>query len=252
MDNRFVTALVIASVLSLLSAVYLCAAIGTDSWYEYHSQPAGADNGTTDFGQMKEDFLEGEFDEKAYSDTLFKMNGTLGLWKRCIVVSSDLYWYRSPDPKMVTRCVSFSLQNQFAPKYQEPGNHNSGEDLIRTYLWRCQFLLPFVSLGLMLFGALIAMCACACRSMYPTMGTGVLHLLSGLCTLGAIGCFVAGVQLLHERLELPDGAPRGEYGWSFWLAAVSAPLQFMAASLFIWASRSSRKEYSRIQAYRVA
>ncbi|MGH0168973.1 UNVERIFIED_CONTAM: hypothetical protein FKN15_055803 [Acipenser sinensis] len=127
MDNRFATALVIASVLSLLSAVYLSAAIGTDSWYEYHSQPPGADNSTTDFGQMKEEFLDGEFDEKAYSDTLFKLNGTLGLWKRCIVVSSDLYWYRSPDPKMVTQCVSFSLQNQFAPKYQEPGNHNRGE-----------------------------------------------------------------------------------------------------------------------------
>ncbi|MGH0186421.1 UNVERIFIED_CONTAM: hypothetical protein FKN15_021542 [Acipenser sinensis] len=132
MDNRFATALVIASVLSLLSAVYLSAAIGTDSWYEYHSQPPGADNSTTDFGQMKEEFLDGEFDEKAYSDTLFKLNGTLGLWKRCIVVSSDLYWYRSPDPKMVTQCVSFSLQNQFDPKYQEPGNHNSGEDLTRT------------------------------------------------------------------------------------------------------------------------
>jgi len=33
---------------------------------------------------------------------------------------------------MVMECVSFTLSQQFMPKYKEPGNHNSGEDLIRT------------------------------------------------------------------------------------------------------------------------
>lgn len=49
-------------------------------------------------------------------------------------------------------------------------------------LWRLQFLLPFVSLGLMCFGALIGLCACACRSLYPAIATGVLHFLAGECS----------------------------------------------------------------------
>ncbi|KAK6457464.1 claudin domain-containing protein 1-like, partial [Huso huso] len=106
-------------------------------------------------------------------------------------------------------------------------------------LWRCQFLLPIVSLGLMFFGALIAMCACACHSMNSTIGTRVLHLLGRLCTLGAVGCFMAGVQLLHSRVELLDGGPRGG-------------VQFMTAVLLICVSRSSHREYSHMQAYRVA
>ncbi|XP_058868168.1 claudin domain-containing protein 1-like [Acipenser ruthenus] len=110
--------------------------------------------------------------------------------------------------------------------------------VVSSDLWRCQFLLPFVSLGLMFFRALIAMCACACHSMYSTMGTRVLHLLAGLCTLGAVGCFMAGVQLLHSRVELLDGGPRGG-------------VQFMMAALLVCASQSSHKEYSHMQAYRV-
>ncbi|XP_028668200.1 claudin domain-containing protein 1-like [Erpetoichthys calabaricus] len=249
MDNRFATALVIACVLSLLSAVYLCASIGTDSWYEYHSPPLVKDNSSVDVSQRWEDF--NEMDEKAYSDVLFQMNGTVGLWRRCILMRRDFHWYQSPDPQLVTQCVSFTLQQQFTPKYNEPGNHNSGEDMLRTYLWRCQFLLPFVSLGLMFFGALIGLCACACHSLYPTLGTGALHLLAGVCTLGTVGCYVAGIELLHCKTKLPPGV-EGTYGWSFCLAAVSAPLQFMAAALFIWAARTNRQEYSRMQAYRVA
>uniref|UniRef100_A0A2I3HZM4 Claudin domain containing 1 n=1 Tax=Nomascus leucogenys TaxID=61853 RepID=A0A2I3HZM4_NOMLE len=80
---------------------------------------------------------------------------------------------------VVTKCVSFTLTEQFMEKFVDPGNHNSGIDLLRTYLWRCQFLLPFVSLGLMCFGALIGLCACICRSLYPTIATGILHLLAG-------------------------------------------------------------------------
>lgn len=156
-------------------------------------------------------------------------------------------------------------------------------------LWRLQFLLPFVSLGLMCFGALIGLCACACRSLYPAIATGVLHFLAGgspaiyqllplppsrssqwepehfrdelivlfllpppgLCTLGLVGCYVAGIELLHKKLPLPDDV-KGEFGWSFCLACVSAPLQFMAAALFIWAARTNRKEFTLLKAYRVA
>nr|XP_010309383.1 PREDICTED: claudin domain-containing protein 1 isoform X4 [Balearica regulorum gibbericeps] len=152
---------------------------------------------------------------------------------------------------MTTNCISFSLSDQFMEKYIEPGNHNSGTDLNRTYLWRLQFLLPFVSLGLMCFGALIGLCACACRSLYPAIATGVLHFLAGLCTLGLVGCYVAGIELLHKKLPLPDDV-RGDFGWSFCLACVSAPLQFMAAALFIWAARTNRKEFTLLKAYRVA
>uniref|UniRef100_A0A8C3YKX8 Claudin domain containing 1 n=1 Tax=Catagonus wagneri TaxID=51154 RepID=A0A8C3YKX8_9CETA len=80
--------------------------------------------------------------------------------------------------EVVTKCMSFTLTEQFMEKFVDPGNHNSGIDLLRTYLWRCQFLLPFVSLGLMCFGALIGLCACICRSLYPTIATGILHLLA--------------------------------------------------------------------------
>lgn len=46
-------------------------------------------------------------------------------------------------------------------------------------LWRCQFLLPLVSLALVVFGALTGFCACLCRSFAPTLGIGILHLLAG-------------------------------------------------------------------------
>ncbi len=36
------------------------------------------------------------------------------------------------DAKMVLECRSFTLPQQFIPKYKEPGNHNSGEDMLRT------------------------------------------------------------------------------------------------------------------------
>lgn len=61
-------------------------------------------------------------------------------------------------------------------------------------LWRLQFLLPFVSLGLMCFGALIGLCACACRSLYPAIATGVLHLLAGEFLLHSQPlCFVTDI-----------------------------------------------------------
>lgn len=34
--------------------------------------------------------------------------------------------------KMMLECRSFTLLQQLTPKYKEPGNHNSGEDMLRT------------------------------------------------------------------------------------------------------------------------
>lgn len=239
-DNRYATALVIGSVLSLLATVYLSVAVGTQHWYQYSSPPGRREGSNA--SELREEFINGDFDEKIYSDTLVRLNGTLGLWWRCILV---------PDPKMETRCVSFTLPQQFIPKLKDPANRNSEEDLLRTYLWRCQFLLPLVSLALVFLSGLVGVCACLCRSFTPTLGVGVLHLLAGLCTLGTVCCFLAGVDLLQQYFPLPEGG-EGSLGWSLYLALISFPLQMMAAALFLWAARSHRKNYTRMTAYRVA
>ncbi|KAM6222630.1 claudin domain-containing protein 1 isoform 1-T1 [Rhynchocyon petersi] len=253
MDNRFATAFVIACVLSLISTIYMAASIGTDFWYEYRNPLQ--ENSSELNKSIWDDFDSDEADEKTYNDALFRYNGTVGLWRRCITRPQNTHWYSPPERTesfdVVTKCISFTLNEQFMEKFVDPGNHNSGIDLLRTYLWRCQFLLPFVSLGLMCFGALIGLCACICRSLYPTIATGVLHLLAGLCTLGSVCCYVAGIELLHQKLGLPEKVS-GEFGWSFCLACVSAPLQFMASALFIWAAHTNRKEYTLMKAYRVA
>lgn len=44
---------------------------------------------------------------------------------------------------MVLECRSFSLPQQFTPKYKEPGNHNSGEDMMRTCKFSLMSLLLF-------------------------------------------------------------------------------------------------------------
>jgi len=183
-------------------------------------------------------------------------------------------------------------------------------------MWRCQFLLPLVSLALVFLSGLVGVCACLCRSITPTLGVGVLHLLagkrtrlghsmiivikiitgisiitvllecaemayfcifftgnimaflffslthsppanpppplpSGLCSLGTVCCFLAGVDLLH-RVTAPPEAADGALGWSLYLALISSPLQMMAAALFLWAARGHRKSYTRMTAYRVA
>lgn len=46
-------------------------------------------------------------------------------------------------------------------------------------LWRCQFLLPLVSLALVFLSGLVGVCACLCRSFTPTFVVGVFHLLAG-------------------------------------------------------------------------
>lgn len=151
---------------------------------------------------------------------------------------------------------------------------------VSTDLWKCQFLLPLVSVGLVFLSALIGVCACLCRSITPTLFVGLLHLLagktlitangyistaprkfdyynltfivfSGLCSMATVCCFLVGMHLLHEISDLPEGMDYSP-GWSLFLALVSSPLQIMAAALFIWAARSHRQQYTRMTAYRVA
>ncbi|KAM4636007.1 claudin domain-containing protein 1-like [Discoglossus pictus] len=248
MDNRFATALVIGSVLSLMSVIYLAAAVGTVSWYHYFTPSTHANYTDTTIDEFMKN--EEHTDEKVYTDTLFRFNGSFGLWQRCITVT-DNHWYQQSESSAVSYCVSWSLSDQFLEKYQEPGNHNTEIDIVRTYLWRCQFLLPLVALGLIFLGALVGLAGCVCHSLCPALGTGTLHLLAGLCTLGSVLCFARGVQMLHKRLPVPPGI-QGEFGWSFCLACVSSPLQIMAGALFLWAVKASRREYSLMKAYRVA
>uniref|UniRef100_A0A3Q2R2U2 Claudin domain containing 1b n=1 Tax=Fundulus heteroclitus TaxID=8078 RepID=A0A3Q2R2U2_FUNHE len=232
-DNRYATALVIGSVLSLLATVYLSVAVGTQQWFQYSSKHVDkTGNGTS----PRERLMADDWEEKNFSDLLLQRNGTLGLWWRCIQL---------PNPKMETFCVAFTLPQQFRAIPKAPGNGEPEEDLLRTYLWRCQFLLPLVSLALVFLSALVGFCACLCRSFTPTLGVGVLHFLAGLCSLGAVCCFRTSVHLLGPGAE-------GSVGWSFYLALISFPLQMMAGALFLWAARSHRKSYTRIAAYRIA
>ncbi|XP_034020532.1 claudin domain-containing protein 1-like [Thalassophryne amazonica] len=250
-DNRYATALVIACVLSVLGTVYLCVAVGTQHWYQYSSPAVRGQANVSELRSLYEEFMVGDFDEKTYSDTLFRLNGTVGLWWRCVLVPANAHWHKDPGDKMTLECQSFTLPQQFTPKYKEPGNHNSGEDTVRTYLWRCQFLLPLVAMGLVLLAGLIGFCACLCRSLTPTFGVGLLHLLAGLCTLATVCCYLAGTDLLHRVSVLPDKVD-GSLGWSLYLALASSPLHMMAATLLGWAARSHSQNYHRMTAYRVA
>lgn len=250
-DNRHATALVLAGVLSVLASVYLSVSVGSPHWYRYTSPPVRAEHNASELRALQDEFLDGEFDEKSASDAMFRMNGTLGLWWRCVLTPTDAHWYREPDPKMVMECVSFTLSQQFMPKYKEPGNHNSGEDLIRTYLWRCQFFLPLVSLGLVVLGGLLGFCACLCGSLTPALFIGLIHLLAGVCSLATVCCFLAGTDLLHRVSVLPDRVD-GSLGWSLYLALVASPLHMMAAALLMWAARSHSQSYDRMTVYRVA
>ncbi|XP_013863172.1 claudin domain-containing protein 1 [Austrofundulus limnaeus] len=247
-DNRYATALVIGSVLSLLATVYLSVAVGTQHWFQYSSPPPKEG---INLSELASKFLNNEFEEKTYNETMFLLNGTLGLWWWCVQVPSPSPWYKPLDAKMETRCESFTLSQQFIPKFKPPGNDKSDEDLLRTYLWRSQFLLPLVSLALVFLSGLVGVCACLCRSFTPTLGVGVLHFLAGLCSLGTVCCFRAGVDLLHFSYSPPEGV-EGSMGWSLYLALISFPLQMMAAALFLWAAKSHRKNYTPMHAYRVA
>ncbi|XP_005807190.1 claudin domain-containing protein 1-like isoform X1 [Xiphophorus maculatus] len=273
-DNRYATALVIGSVLSLLATVYLSVAVGTQNWFQYNNTVQHPVQQCINTTVIKNEFLTGEFDEKTYSSHLFTWNGTLGLWWRCIQVPHCTHWYccqqgdlqtgnesdnttqqrncthqsGCTDPKTETLCVSFTLPQQFSTKVKQ---NTSEEDLLRTYLWRCQFLLPLVSLSLVFLSGLVGVCACLCRSFTPTLVVGLFHFIAGLCSLGTVCCFLSSVHLLNSEYKKPKNV--GELvGWSLYLALISFPLQMMAAALFLWAARSHRKHYTRITAYRVA
>lgn len=107
-DNRYATALVIGSVLSLLATVYLSVAMGTQHWYQYHSQPASNDaNNGSDLQTMRHEFEAEESDERNYSNALFRLNGTLGLWWRCILVPRDSPWFREPGERRMFHFVIY-------------------------------------------------------------------------------------------------------------------------------------------------
>ncbi|XP_061815184.1 claudin domain-containing protein 1-like [Nerophis lumbriciformis] len=251
-DNRYNTALVIACVLSILATVYLSVAVGTQHWYAYSSPTVRGEANVSELRSLYDEFaMDGELDEKTCSDALFRLNGTVGLWWRCVLVPDTPHWYKDAGAKMMLECRSFTVQQQLTPKYKEPGNHNSGEDLLRTYLWRFQFLLPLVSLGLEVLAGLIGFFACLCQSLAPTLAIGVLHLLTGLCSLATVCCYLAGMDLLHRVSVLPDKVD-GSLGWSLYLALMSSPLHMMAAALLVWAARSHSRNYYRMSAYRVA
>lgn len=78
-----------------------------------------------------------------------------------------------------------------------------------------------------------------------------LSSLSGVCSLGCVCCFLAGMDLLHRVSVIPDQVD-GSLGWSLYLALISSPLYMMAAALLVWAARSHSKNYYRFTAYRVA
>lgn len=96
MDNRYATALVIACVLSILATVYLSVAIGTQHWYQYSSPAVRGEANVSELRSLYEEFRDGEFDEKTYSDTLFRLNGTVSPWWRCVLVPNSAQWYQEP------------------------------------------------------------------------------------------------------------------------------------------------------------
>lgn len=107
-DNRYATALVIGSVLSLLATVYLSVAMGTQHWYQYHSQPASNDaNNGTDLQALRQNFED--VDESIYSVALFQLNGTLGLWWRCILVPKDTHWFKEQSKERMIKFVIHDL-----------------------------------------------------------------------------------------------------------------------------------------------
>ncbi len=55
-------------------------------------------------------------------------------------ISCHFFLFLTLDPKMETQCVSFTLPQQFNPKYTNPGNPNGEEDLLRTCKCVCDHL----------------------------------------------------------------------------------------------------------------
>lgn len=88
-DNRYATALVIGTVLSLLATVYLSVAAGTQHWYQYHSPLS---HELSNASKLKEEFIAGDFNEKTYVEAMFRLNGTQGLWWRCVLQQGMFFW----------------------------------------------------------------------------------------------------------------------------------------------------------------
>ncbi|KAG9259608.1 claudin domain-containing protein 1 isoform X1, partial [Astyanax mexicanus] len=82
---------------SALAAVYLSVAVGTQHWYQYSSPPVYGEPNASELRSLYEEFTSGEFDEKTYSDSLFRLNGTLGLWWRCLQVPPDRNWNQESE-----------------------------------------------------------------------------------------------------------------------------------------------------------
>lgn len=78
------------------------------------------------------------------------------------IIEIDLYYE-------VYYCCALRVYNLYCAMFSLPS----------IDLWRCQFLLPLVSLALVFLSGLVGVCACLCRSFTPTLGVGVLHLLAG-------------------------------------------------------------------------
>lgn len=112
-DNRYATALVIGFVLSLLASVYLSVAVGTQHWYQYRSPPASNDvNNGSELRRLEKVFKGEEVEEKEYSQALLCLNGTLGLWWRCILVLQ-------PSKNMLVCDIKVALCNIYRPSNNE-------------------------------------------------------------------------------------------------------------------------------------
>lgn len=80
------------------------------------------------------------------------------------IIEIDLYYF-----EVYYFCTTLRVYNLYSAMFSLPS----------VDLWRCQFLLPLVSLALVFLSGLVGVCACLCRSFTPTLGVGVLHLLAG-------------------------------------------------------------------------
>lgn len=124
-DNRYATALVIACVLSILATVYLSVAIGTQHWYQYSSPAVRGEANVSELRSLYEEFIDGEFDEKTYSDTLFRLNGTVSLWWRCVLVPNSAHWYKEPGMCTYSHKLVFRLPSVHLPLL--PGELTPGD-----------------------------------------------------------------------------------------------------------------------------
>uniref|UniRef100_A0A1A8C4U8 Claudin domain containing 1 n=1 Tax=Nothobranchius kadleci TaxID=1051664 RepID=A0A1A8C4U8_NOTKA len=149
-DNRYATALVIGSVLSLMATVYLSVAVGTQHWFQYSSPPLKQ---AINLSTLKEDFISGDFEEKNYSDTMFRLNGTLGLWWRCIQVPSWSHWYKEPGLCSLGTVCCFRAGVDLLHHNHEPPSGVDGSMGWSLYLALISFPLQMMAAALFLWAA---------------------------------------------------------------------------------------------------